>query len=237
MKTKGLKGILKTALLSTLIYSCSPTNDIESVSERLNSESQRTNTVLIGGHHYETEDDYVFREYLLPVLANNGYNHLALEVDQSLQPLADNPPYSVPGLREAIKQYSNYRQTVDTILRADDLGFQIHFVDDFELGHEGPESLSKRNERIAENIRLTILDDDPNAKIVAFFGASHIPKEPFFRPDAGMVFPLGYYLVQERRQEPYALAILPHYKVDQYKRFEAKNQSLDILCLDKKYGD
>ncbi len=216
------------ALLTALVYECSP-----SIIDRINNESQKTNTVLVGEHHYETEDDYIFREQILPILADNGYSHLALEIDLSLQPLADNLPDSLPEISEAIKDCSNYRQIVNTILRAHDLGLQVHFVDDFELGYKGAKNLSERNRKIFENIRLEILNENPDAKVVTFLGASHIPKEPFFRPDAGTVFPLGYWLTQERRQEPYSIVILPYHKLDQYKRFEAKGQTLDIICFDE----
>ncbi len=214
--------------VTTLIYGCSP---VDSVIHKIDRNSQQTNTVLIGGHHGITEDDNIFRNNILPILAGKGYNHLALEIDSSLQPLAENLPCSIREIREKIKDFSYPDEITKTILLAHDLGFHLHFVDDFSLGYEGPAKLSERNTYINKNLESAILDNDPDAKIVAFFGASHVPTRPFFRPDAGTVFPLGYFLSEKRKQNPYVMVLLPDYKVEQFERFEGKDQALDIISL------
>jgi hypothetical protein len=244
IKMTSLRYIVSGVIIGGILgYSIPMPNTVDSfrnsIERTVRKAADDTNTILVGEDHNEEQCDYIFREHILPPLAKEGYNHLVMELDTSLQPLANRLPESTPEIREAIDRYLGTYDLIEVIVKADELGYQVHFVDNIDLGFKGPEHLTERNKGIADVVQSRIFDQDPDAKIVGYFGASHVPTEPFFRKDAGTIEPVGYFLDQARDDEPFVLVMTPEYKLDidfdPTFHPDTEGQTMSIFPLTMKY--
>ena len=139
----------------------------------IRSTAQNSDLTIIGDSNHskvEIRNDAMNTESLI-AMAETGVTHLFVEVDQTLQPLADDliQNKSSPDAKEKFSRafYEEYgdakgnetgaytRQLIDTILTADRLGIQVHFANPANGREE-----SNAAEEYAENN----LDDEEGIK-------------------------------------------------------------------------
>lgn len=150
--------------------------------------------ILFGESHKDNIDNEYFLE-LLPLYAANGFGYLGIEIRSASQVdinLFQEGKISLQQLGERVPELDLGDDKLSTIVeKASALGFKVVALDNESEGFKN------RNRKMSERI-FSIIDPDPQAKIIIFVGGNHANlAESYVDIEGNVVTPLAR-LLKER---------------------------------------
>lgn len=179
--------------------------------ETILKQAEQSQTLILGEFHDVDADDY-FAGDLLAKLKTRGYNHLGVELSYKNQPILDRFLEGEISDEQFSKETYGARKGFLYLLRkAKEAGIKVHAIDFHDYCYDGPNEIEgkvvNRDAQIYYNLEKKVFLDDPEAKVILFFGAWHAIEQPSSqeclpkstgecRSEVGCGNPLGYFLSQ-----------------------------------------
>ena len=154
------------------------TPDLE---ETILKQAEQSQTLILGEFHDVDADDY-FAGDLLAKLKTRGYNNLGVELDYHSQPILDRFLEGEISDEQFSKEtYSMRKGFLYFLHKAKEAGIKVYAIDSHDC-HDGPDEIEgkvvNRDAQIYHNLEKKVFSDNPESKVILFFGAWHAIEQP-----------------------------------------------------------